>query len=209
MTEMNGVGMDASLLGVICGFAGTVVGAVVAYFAPLQVERLRSRNNQQERAESQRIAQQERAESQTTADISRYTAVRAVVDQWLDLLRRAHGPAVDGRLNLERFDEDAVRYSDELRLRLAELAHLRITDTGTGDLFRGLRQATELIRRLADGQDDSVYDTDRRGDHCWRWIESCRNSRSDWAMLVLDRLSLRTGHDFSPQQGRMDQDPVS
>lgn len=190
--------MDAALLGVVCGFAGTVVGAVVAYLAPLQVERLRARN-----------AQQERAEGQITADIDRYTAVRTVVDQWLDLLRRTHESAVDGSLDLERFDADAVRYSDELRLRLAELAHLGVTDTGTNNMFRSLRVATVETRRLASGWDDGVFETDNRGDRCFRGILACQESRADWAMLVLDKLSLRTGRDLSPTERGSGPDRVS
>ncbi|MCK2145289.1 hypothetical protein ABZ628_28955 [Streptomyces diastaticus] len=181
--------MDTALLGVICGFAGTVLGGAVAYFGPLQVERRRARSERELRAEDR-----------ISADIDRYIAVRVVADQWLDLLRRAHESAVDGSLDLERFDADALRYSDELRLRLAELAHLGVTDTGTDDMFHMLRKSTGQIRRLASGWDDRLFETDNRGDRCFRGIGTCQQSRADWAMLVLDKLSLRTGRDLSPRE---------
>ncbi len=182
------MGVDTALLGVICGFAGTVLGGAVAYFGPLQVERRRARSERELRAEDR-----------ITADIDRYTAVRAVADQWLDLLRRTCESAVDGTLDLERFDADAVRCSDELRLRLAELAHLGVTNTGTDDMFYMLRSTTSQIRRLATGWDDRVFETDNRGDQCFRKIGACQQSRADWAMLVLDKLSARTGRDLSPR----------
>lgn len=179
--------MDTALLGVICGFVGTVMGALVAYFGPLQAEQRRGRNEHEARAEDR-----------ITADIGRYVAARTVTDQWLDLLRRAYEAAMEGRLDLDQFDADVVRHSDELRLRLADLAHLGITAPTTDDMFRTFRTTTGQIRRFAvDGDDDRIYSDDVRGTASFRSVMACGEARARWAMRVLDELSLRTGRDFS------------
>lgn len=179
--------MDTALLGVICGLIGTVAGAVVAYFGPLQLER--------RRAQSEREA---RTEDNINADIGRYVTARTAADQWLDLLRRSHQAALEKRLDLDRFDAEVVRHSDELRRRLAELAYLGIGESRTNPAFTSFRRATDEIRRLAAEGGGTGRDDDK-GSTAIRCLEACAVERTRWAEQVLDKLSLRTGLDLSPR----------
>ncbi|WP_406469848.1 hypothetical protein [Streptomyces sp. NBC_01615] len=187
--------MDAAWLGVICGLVGTVTGATVAYFGPLQLERRRARNEREVRAED-RIA----------VDIGRYVAARAVTDQWLDLLRRAHQAALESHLDLDQFDADTARHSDELRLRLAELAHLGIVEPTTSPSFRTFRIATAAIRRMA--VDGGSADRGEPGSVS-SLLQACVTARARWALQVLERVSLRTGINLSPQEERIDRGAAS
>jgi hypothetical protein len=176
--------MDAALVGAVCGFLGAAVGAAVGYFGPLQVERRR-----------QQAERNIRAENQATLDLDRYVRARVVVDVWLDLLRRAHRDAALQRLSLDQFEAEATRDSEELRLRLAELTHLRITSVGTLDLFGMLRTATDRIMRI-----ESLTGDERHRDllHVQERIEACVDERNAWALSLLDRVSRRTGLELTP-----------
>ncbi|UFR06899.1 hypothetical protein KBP30_39545 [Streptomyces sp. Go40/10] len=176
--------MDTALLGVVCGAAGTVAGAAVAYFGPLQLERRRERREREVRTEDR-----------AAADIARYVNARTAADQWLDLLRRAYQAALENRLDLARFDDDVVRSSDELRLRLTELAHLGLIESNTNPAFIAFRRTAVEIRRLA--ADGDRADSDDRGSEVLRSLEACAAERTDWARCVLRRLSARTGLDLS------------
>lgn len=176
--------MDAALLGVVCGAAGTVAGAAVAYFGPLHLERRRERREREVRTEDR-----------AAADIARYVNARTAADQWLDLLRRGYQAALENRLDLARFDEDVVRCSDELRLRLTELAHLGMSEPRTNPAFTAFRRAAEEIRRLAaDGGRADNGDRERAALGC---LEACAAERTEWARQVLVRLSARTGLELS------------
>ncbi|MFJ8254304.1 hypothetical protein [Streptomyces sp. NPDC094466] len=172
--------MDTALLGVICGAAGTVVGAVVAYFGPLQLERRR-----------ERLEREVRTEDRAAADIARYVNARTAADQWLDLLRRGYQAALESRLDIARFDEDVVRCSDELRLRLTELAHLGMSEPRTNPAFTAFRRAAEEIRRLA--ADCGRVDKGDGERTALRCLEACAAERTEWARQVLGTLSARTG----------------
>ncbi|MGP4114230.1 hypothetical protein ACTWP5_25395 [Streptomyces sp. 4N509B] len=174
--------MDTTVFGVICGLIGTVAGAAVAYFGPLQLERRRER--------SERAA---RMEAKINADIGRYVAARAAADQWLDLLRRGHRAVLESRLDLDQFDADVVRHSDELRLRLADLAHIGMSDSRTNPTFSSFRRASDAIRRSAITRNAMSYEDDMET-AVDRHIEACAAERTRWARNVLDKLS-REGMD--------------
>ncbi len=171
--------MDAALVGALCGCLGTALGAAIGYFGQLHVERRR-----------QRAERDIRAENQTTLDLDRYVRARVVVDVWLDLLRRAQRDVVLGRLDLEQFEAEATRHSEELRLRLAELAHIRVMRVGTLDLFGQMRGLTDHIVRLESRTGgDGPSEVRRLGER----IELCAWERNRWALSVLDQISRRTG----------------
>jgi hypothetical protein len=177
------VGVDTALLGVVCGLVGTVLGSAVTYFGPLQLERRRERREREARTYDK-----------VNADIGRYAAARAAADQWLDLLRRGCQAALENRLDVDQFDADVVRCSDELRLRLAELTYLDISETRTNPAFVMFRRTAAEIRRLAaegDGTRGADGDGDR-GSTALRYVEACAEERTEWARHVLDKLSLRT-----------------
>ncbi|MFF3458566.1 hypothetical protein ACFYXH_30455 [Streptomyces sp. NPDC002730] len=176
--------MDAALVGAVCGFMGTAVGAAVGYFGPLQVERRR-----------QQAERNIRAENQTTLDLDRYVRARVVADVWLDLLRRAHLDAVLRRLNLDQFEAEATRHSEELRLRLTELAHLGVTSAGTLDLFGMLRSATHHIMKIESLTGDERHRVILDADEL---IKGCVAERNAWALSLLDRVSHRTGLELTP-----------
>lgn len=175
--------MDTALLGVICGLVGTALGSAVTYFGPLQLELRRERREREARMDDR-----------VNADIGRYVAARAAADQWLDLLRRGYQAASENRLDLDQFDADVVRCSDELRLRLAELTYLGISETRTNPAFTTFRRAAAEIRRLA-AESDGAQGLDGGGDRgstALRHVEACAEERTDWARQVLDKLSLRS-----------------
>lgn len=197
--------MDAATLGAVCGLAGTVAGAAVAYFGPLQLERRR-----------ERVDREARLEERIRADIGRYVAARAAADQWLDLLRRGYQAALERRLDLDQFDADVARCSDELRLRLADLTYVGISEPDTNPAFTTFRRAAGDIKRLA--ADDSAPDGagspggegapgepgagEERGAAALRRVEACAAERTNWARGVLDALSLHPGVDLSAGEGR-------
>jgi len=179
-------GMDTALLGAICGLVGTALGAAVAYAGPLRAEQRR-----------QRSEQAVRTENRLTVDLDRYVRARAEADIWLDLLRRAYDDMRVGRLNLDQFDADATRHSEELRLRLADLAHLGVMIVGTLDFFDLLRAATFTLKRAAllppgDEREHQVRQVEGR-------IEGCVAARNEWAVGLLDCLGDRAALDRHPR----------
>ncbi|MGW1878759.1 hypothetical protein [Streptomyces sp. NPDC001975] len=195
--------MDAAAAAVIFGLAGTLIGAGATYFGPVHAERRR-----------QNREQSIRAEDQASMHLDRYVRARTTVDVWLDLLRRAYWDIRDQRLDLAGFEAEAIRHSEELRARLADLTHVGVPATGhaefrmsTGDMYSCLRRATNEVRRLGLRPAEAGH-----SDVLRLRIDECLSARSDWALEVLDSISQRSGTPLPrmvTRNGSPDDQPLS
>ncbi len=169
--------MDATWVATLSGLLGAALGAAAAYLGPLQIERRKERREQ--------TAKQE---NQATVDLERYIRVRAVVDVWLDLLRRAYEDVLHQRLELGAFEAGCTRHAEELRLRMAELAYINVVTLRTVGLVAELRDASAIVGRI----DLLPFDEKRRVVHeIGAAIERCRETRDQWSVGLLEHIGRR------------------